>query len=380
MGAFRSTFLGGFECSSHRRADGVRLDLLAATRHDAFARRDYEELARHGVRSVRDGLRWHRIEASPGRCDWSSFLPMLRAAAATGTQVVWDLCHYGWPDHLDIASAAFPERFARFAAEAARIVRGETEEVPWYCPVNEVSYWAWAGGEVGRINPLDVGRGAELKRQLVRAFVAALDAIRQVDPRARFITAEPLIHLVSHADDPAEREAAERLRLAQFEAMDLLSGRLEPALGGASDCLDLVGVNFYPDNQWYLHGSTIPLGHHAYRPLAELLEEVYLRYGRPLLIAETGAEGSARPYWLHHVCAEVRAAAARGVPIEGICLYPVLDYPGWENGRTCRVGLLSMPDAAGRRSDCPALAEELARQHPLLQPAPRVRDRVVAYG
>ena len=39
---------------------------------------------------------------STGRYDWSSFLPMLRAARETGTQVLWDLLHYGWPDDLDI--------------------------------------------------------------------------------------------------------------------------------------------------------------------------------------------------------------------------------------------------------------------------------------
>ena len=40
-------------------------------------------------------------------------------------------------------------------------------------------------------------------------------------------------------------------------------------------------------------------------------------------------------------------AQARGVQVEGICLYPVLDYPGWENGRTCEVGLLGIaPESA----------------------------------
>ena len=78
--SFQSFFLGGFECSSHRRCDGRRLDLLAATGHDRLADADHEELARHGIRTVRDGLRWHLIEQSPGQYDWSSFLPILRAA------------------------------------------------------------------------------------------------------------------------------------------------------------------------------------------------------------------------------------------------------------------------------------------------------------
>ena len=49
---------------------------------------------------------------------------MLEAARAAGVQVVWDLCHYGWPDDLDVFSPAFVERFARFAGAAARIHLG----------------------------------------------------------------------------------------------------------------------------------------------------------------------------------------------------------------------------------------------------------------
>lgn len=142
----------------------------------------------------------------------------------------------------------------------------------------------------------------------------------------------------------------------------MLSGRLAPELGGNPDCLDVVGVNFYPNNQWYFGGDTIPLGHHAYRPLREMLLEVHERYRRPLLIAETGAEGSARPYWLHHVCAEVFHALSAGAPIQGICIYPILDYHGWDNDRVCQVGLLSTADEEGRRTVYAPLLEELQRE------------------
>ncbi len=363
--AFGSFFLGGFECSSHRRSDGRRLDLLASTGHDRLAAKDYELLSQHGIRAVRDGLRWHLIERKPGQYDWSSFLPMLRAAEAAGTRVIWDLCHYGLPDDIDIWSPAFVDRFARFAAAAAAVVKDESEHVPVYCPVNEMSFWAWAGGEVGRFNPCCHGRGAELKRQLVRATIAAIDAIWAVDPRARFITAEPLIHVEAGLGDEEYVRKALAYRQIQFEALDILSGAKEPELGGAPEYLDIVGLNYYPDNQWYHGGTTIPLGHHAYRSLHEMLREAHLRYRRPLLLAETGAEGCGRPSWLHYVCSEVHLALEAGVPIEGICLYPIADYPGWDNERICRVGLLSAPDAEDQRTVCPRLARELRHQQAL---------------
>lgn len=361
-GIFRSFFLGGFECSTMRRGDRRRLDLLASTRHDLLALGDYRQLTEVGIGTMRDGVRWHRIEGVPGHYDWSSALPMLRAALDARVQVVWDLCHYGWPDDVDIWSPAFPDRFARFCRALARLVREESDEAPFYCPVNEISFWAWAGGEVGRIGPLAVGRGGELKQQLVRAAVAGARAVREVDPRARLVWAEPLVHVASGSQDPAGEAAAEAYRLAQFEGCDMISGRARPELGGGTDLLDIVGVNFYPDNQWYLGGATIPFGHHAFRPLRTMLAEVHARYGRPILIAETGAEGHARPYWLNYVCGEVGQAMGGGTPIAGICLYPVVDYPGWENDRNCQVGALSAPDRNGRRSWYEPLREELHRQ------------------
>ena len=356
-------FLGGFECSSHRRFDGRRLDLIAATGHDIGAAQDYAALMAQGLGAARDGLRWHRIEVAPGRYDWSSVLPMLRAARAGDLRVIWDLCHYGWPDDIDIWSEAFVARFAAFAAGAARVVAAETEGAPAFCTVNEMSYWAWAGGDVGRIGPLALGQGPVLKRQLVRASIAATRAIRAAVPQARFLHAEPLIHVAAGRAEDAD--AAGAYHLAQYEALDMVSGDLCPDLDGGPDCLDVVGVNFYPDNQWVHGGRTIPLGHHAYRPLRSLLAEVHARYRRPMLVAETGAEGSARAAWLHYVCAEVRAARGAGVPVEGICLYPILDYPGWEDDRPCAVGLFSVPDRDGRRTCDADFAAELRRQQAL---------------
>lgn len=354
--------MAGFECATHRRRDGRRLDLLAATGHDLLAARDYRTVAGLGLRTIRDGFRWHLIERAPGVYDWSGALPMLRAARQADVQVVWDLCHFGWPDGLDIWSSAFVDRFARFAAAAARLVSSESAGVPVFCPVNEMSFLAWAGGEVAAINPGARQRGRQLKEQLVRACVAAIEAIRAELPASRFLYAEPAIHIQSYSRSAAVRQAAEMHRLAQFEALDMIAGRVAPELGGREDLLDIVGLNYYPRNQWVHRGSTLPLGHHGYRPFSDMLQEAFARYGRPIVVAETGAERSARSSWLHYVCSEVRSAMAAGVPVEGICLYPVLDYPGWDDGRLCETGLLTMPDAEGGRAVHADFAEELERQ------------------
>jgi hypothetical protein len=346
---FASFLMGGFECSSCRRRDGRRLDLLAGTAHDRWPGHDYQALQAHGMRTVRDGLRWHLMEPRPGFFDWSSFDLMLDAAQIAGTQVIWDICHYGYPDGVDVWQPAFVERFARFAGAVAAHVRERTDTVPFYCPINEISFWAWAGGEVSYFNPNALRRGMEFKHQLVRASIAAIEAIRAVEPRARFVQTDPLINVVAAPGRPGDAEAAEQYRQAQFEAWDLLSGKAWPGLGGRPDYLDILGINFYSHNQWYLNGDFIPLGHPNFRPLAGMLKEVHSRYGRPLLIAETGAEGDLRVPWLDYIGGQAAQALARAVPLEGVCLYPVLDYPGWDDDRHCHTGLLGFADSQGLR-------------------------------
>lgn len=376
--------MAGFECSTHRRKEGAeRLDLIAATGHDIHAFSDYARAAADGLATARDGLRWHLIETAPGVYDWSSWLPMLEAAGAAGVQVVWDLWHYGTPDWLDIFSDAFHERFATFAAAAARVYADASDAVPLWCPVNEISFFSQMGGEVGHFHPFGHRRGHELKQRLVRAAVAAADAVRDVDPRARLLWAEPCVHVLPATFSPQDMADAEGWRQAQFQVFDMLCGRMDPQLGGRPELLDIVGANFYPHNQWIMGGGgSVPMGHHTWRPFSELLGELHARYGRPILVAETGAEGSARASWLHYIASEVEDAARAGADVLGICLYPVLAYPGWDNARVCQAGLYGPPDANGHReTHQPLLAEiqrlqaGIAAPQPSREPAPFMLSR-----
>ncbi len=359
---FRSLFHGGFESSTHRRAhDRGRVDVIAATHHDVLAEQDYRALQGHGMFTVRDGVRWHLIERTPGHYDWSSMRPQLEAAQASGTEVIWDLLHYGWPDDVDIWSPAFVTRFAAFAAAAARVIGAATTGTRFYAPVNEISFFSWGGGDAAYLNPFARGRGYELKVQLARAAIAAMEAVLAIDPQARFVHADPVINVVTDPHRPHDAFHAEGHRLAQYQGWDLLAGRIWPQIGGRPALLDIVGVNFYHNNQWIHGGPPIDRHHPLYRPFHRILAEIHARYGRPIFIAETGIEGDARPEWLAYVCDEVRQAIAIGVPVAGICLYPVLDHPGWDDDRYCPNGLLHDEGLAPRRAFAP-LAREIARQ------------------
>ena len=184
-GLFRSFLQGRFESSTRRRAnDRNRLDVIAASYHDVFAAHDYAELAKLGILTVRDVLRWHLIEAEFGRYDWSSLDREREAAIAIGTDGIWDLLHYGWPDNIDIWTPAFVAAFA--AAAAQHIGPAGPGERRFYAPINGIFFFAWGGGDAAYLNLFAHGRGHELKVQLARASIAAMEAIVAIDPAARF--------------------------------------------------------------------------------------------------------------------------------------------------------------------------------------------------
>jgi len=362
---FPSFFIGGFECSTHLRRDRRRLDMSASTAHDRWAYEDYARLGTVGIRAARDGIRWHVIESPDGRRDWSSAVSMLRAARKARVRVVWDLLHFGWPDHVDPFSPEFVPRFEQFVRGFLPVLGDETDETPYLAPVNEISFLSFAGGEEGFFNPFAKKRGDELKGQLVRASIAACGAIRSVFPAARLVHTDPIIHIIADPRRPQDRRRAENYRLSQFASWDMISGRERPEIGGDPSFLDVLGLNYYIHNQWVLDDGVVVPSHPQHLPLRYMLREVRERYGRPMFIAETGIEDDVRPSWLHYVGKELRGARRLGIDTEGICLYPIVNHPGWEDDRHCRNGLWDYADANGNREAYAPLADEIRRQERL---------------
>jgi beta-glucosidase/6-phospho-beta-glucosidase/beta-galactosidase len=326
--------MAGFESSCQINGGGVRLDLIAATQHDQLIEEDYGRLKEIGIATVREGMRWHLIDRGR-RMDFSSVLPVVNAAERLGIQVLWNLCHYGWPEDVQLHTSGFVERFARYCGAAARLISDHTSTVPFYVPINEISFFAWAAGEVGYIHPHGRGQGHQIKQQLVRAAIAGMEAIWEVDSRARMIHVDPLIHVIPPRGRPDLARAAADQRARQFEAWDMLAGGLDPTLGGHPRYLDIIGVNFYHANQWEypdqrLRWEDTPRDR-RWVPLRYLLSEVYDRYDRPMILSETSHFGAGRGRWISEVAEEVQQARAMGVPMEGICIYPIIDRPDWDD-------------------------------------------------
>lgn len=339
---FRSFWMGGYEGADHVNGLQVPQDMAMANGHLQQLEEDYAAAAALGLRTVRESIGWRLCEPEPGRYDFSRVLRRAEAARRHGLQVLWTVMHYGTPPGVDLFDDHLIERLPRFASEVARVLAPFALEAPVYTPINEIGFLAWAVSETRLVWPPRAGlteegqgtlrSGYEVKRRLVRASLAAMAAMRAVDPRCRFLQVEPLVHVVAPQDQPELAPLARQVADYQWQVWDLIAGRLEPELGGRPDCLDLLGVNHYHSGQWEV-GTEARLAWHLRdprrRPPALLLQDAWERYGRPLMVAETSHVGEGRAEWLQDMSDQAAAALRAGVPLLGLCLYPLVDRPDW---------------------------------------------------
>ncbi|WP_345109189.1 amine oxidase [Hymenobacter algoricola] len=334
---FRSFWMGGYECTDQLNTFGNRVDFLTLTGHLQLIDEDYQDLGPFHIRTVREGIRWSQVEKTPYHYDWSTVQVLLDAGRRHGIQQVWDLCHFGYPDDLTPLHPMFARRFAHLCRAFVDFYRQQRpDEVLIVTPINEVSFMSWLGGDVRGTSPYCVGQGWEVKRGLMRAYIEGVAALREADPGIRILTTEPLIHIVpAPGSSRTHRQRVAEFDSNQFQSVDMLAGRLCPELGGREEYLDLLGFNYYYDNQWQLEPrQTLGWANEdhdlRFRPLSFLLTRAWQRYRRPVVLTETSHPGVDRPAWIDMIGRECAAALRAGVPLFGACLYPIIDRPDWD--------------------------------------------------
>ncbi len=287
-----------------------------------------------GAQAVREAVRWPTVDRG-GRLDLAEVRRLARAGRAAGVTQLWDLMHYGYPDDVAPFSNLFVERFARYCGEVAeccaRRRRGPSTLRP------STKSLTTPGPGRGRLHgPFGRGRGGDLKRQLVRAAVQGMNAVWRVDPDAVALSVDPLVRQHAPAGRPDLAEGAAFFNEhVVFEAFDLLAGRLEPELGGSRRHLGVVGLNYYACNQW-----TVPTPEEPQRffspdddrwlPLHEQLWPCNSATAARSLWPRRRV-GPQRASWLERLTLEAKAAHAAGVDLQGVCLYPVITSPDWED-------------------------------------------------
>ncbi len=355
-GLFPTFFLSGFECSTFDWKDKGRRDLSAELQHGVHADEDYRMLAEIGIGAAREGIPWPLVDNCNGEFDFSPIEPFLQAQRRHRVLPIWDLCHYGYPADLDPWSEAFVLRFAAYARAAARHVAARASHGPlFFTPVNEPTFWGYMGGEWSWCAPF--GKTAEERRrwtrQLAKADIAAVKAIRADHGDARMVHIDPVIWVVPPRDRPDLAEEAWRESYEDaYLAWDIISGLKEPELGGSGEVIDILGFNNYSFGQMEYAGGGEPNkplepGDNRIRSVCELVEEAWARYRRPCIIAETSGLKGGRPDWLNDIMKEALAAIRRGVDLHGICLFPAVDMTDWNTGEWLHMGLADVEPLPG---------------------------------
>lgn len=329
MELFKTFFMGGYECADHINRSGVRINLLKETQHDIRVVEDYEALSSIGIKTVREGICWSAVETAPGVFDFSEVENRMLAAEKFGIQQIWDLIHFGYPDGIYPTHPLFCIRFVQLCEAFASFHKENSKQPLFVVPINEISFLSWHSGDVRGTVPFAVNSGWDIKYHLCKAAILGIKMLKNIDPDCRIILVEPLvkIHVSELQNDVHE------LNENQFQAMDIISGRMCPELGGSEDFLEIIGFNYYWNCQWEANGEPLdwPDTQQKRMPFSALLQLAYERYDKPMFISETGHFGSGRVEWLEEITAECLLAKKNGVDLKGLCIYPVTDRPDWDD-------------------------------------------------
>jgi len=331
MNPFQTFFMGGFECADHINRSGERINLLEETEHDIRVAEDYKLLSDIGIKVVREGICWSSVEKRAGKFDFSEVLFRMQAAEEYEIQQIWDLIHFGYPDGIYPTHPKFCERFVNLCQAFVKFYKANSKQPLFVVPINEISFLSWHSGDVRGTVPFAVNSGWDIKYHLCKAAILGINALKQAAPECRIILVEPLvkIHAFAGEDEAHLQDRNEH----QFQAMDIIAGRICPELGGEESFLDILGFNYYWNCQWEGWSETLPWPETDLRrkPLSEMLEDAYRRYGKPIFLSETGHFGCGRAEWLEEVTSECIAASNKGVEFYGLCIYPVTDRPDWDD-------------------------------------------------
>jgi len=400
---------GGVECTVNRLGDTCR-DQLVLTGHDRRVE-DLDRFAALGIRTLRYPVLWERTAPDGvAGADWRWPDARLTRARELGLRPIVGLVHHGsGPSDTSLLDEAFPERLAEYA-------RAVAERYPWvthYTPVNEPLTTARFSGMYGIWYPhrRDDRAFVQMVLNQCRASILAMRAIREVVPEARWVQTEDLGRTYS---TPLLAYQADFDNDRRWLSLDLLTGRLAPDdrmwrylrdHGIAESTLawfvangqapDVIGINHYVTSNRYLdsalHGypeeSWGGNGRHQYADVAavrvvedavgpaELLGEVWYRYGAPVAITEAhiGCTREEQLRWLLEVWRGAQRARARGADVRAVTVWALLGAYDWDSLLAVPAGHYE-PGAFDVRGPHPrptalaSLVSELAREETTMEP------------
>lgn len=330
------------------------LDEYALIDHYRRWRTDIDLIASLGVRCMRYGVPWYRVNPAPGAWDWSWLDRVMDHLARREIRPLFDLVHYGTPLWLrrSFVDPDYPMRVAEYAA--VMVDRYGDLAFGW-TPLNEPVVNADFCGLRGMWPPhLRGDRGYDrVIFGIADGISRTTAAIRELRPEATIVAVEPCDIVTT--EEPA-LEGAVRLRWGKlFLPLDLVMGRVDqdhPAhdrllaagvpearlerLVADPQVPDVVGVNFYPNmsRARYVTSRGAMRRRWMYATADDLvtaLTEFHRHAGRPVMVTETSdmAPVERRARWMDDSIGAVTAARSSGLPVVGYTWFPVFSHIDW---------------------------------------------------
>ena len=336
--------------------------------------------------AYRFSIEWSRLEPVEGTWDeaaWAKYGELLALLKAEGIRPMVTLWHFTLPtwlaDRGGVVAVDFPDRFGRFAGEAARRFGGD---VDLWCTLNEPNVVMYLGYLTGEFPPAkkDPVLAGKAFAGMLRGHARAAAAIRAADPKAA----------IGIAANVADFQPASRWRIpdwilsrAATAAYDwafcdsIMAGRIRismPGLGRTDEPLpelkgtmDYFGLNYYTRYLVSLAPGAPGLVLTAPGPLpkSDMGDEMYpeglltvlrgasRRYGLPIYITENGmadAQDDRRAAHLRSHVLAVQKAMAEGIPVKGYFYWSLMDNFEWRKGYSMRFGLFRTDFATQERT------------------------------
>lgn len=309
-----------------------------------------------GLKAMRWGVPWYRVEPESGKFDWSwtdQVIPFM--VNELNILPIIDLMHYGCPFWLkrEFANKDYPKFVARYAGEFANRYK---DLISWFTPLNEPIINALMCGMRGLWSPYLKGERGYLKimMQLAKGIIKTVQTLKEINPDSVMVHVEATGLTRTIREDLASLALEERHR--GYLCFDLITGRITHdhllfswlVRNGVSPDdlddlrknkieLDVIGMNFYP--QWSTKQLYIDnRGRIAFREtehdgdgFAELITDYYNRYQVPIMITETSAVGSEeiREKWLESSVKTVAKLRSSGIPVIGYTWFPLFTMIDW---------------------------------------------------
>ncbi len=341
-------FATGIECSYPTIGNGsIRRDLLEECGHYEHWQQDLQLVKDLGLKVLRYGLPYYKINYAPDKYDWSFADQAMAEMQRLDIIPMLDLMHFGVPDWLgNYQNPDLPVQFAKYAAAVA-------ERYPWvrcYTPVNEIYITARSSAKDGIWNEqlkTDQAFVTALKH-VVAASILATQNIAKRRPDAIIVQSESAEYVHQAVSDQSRELAL--VNKQRLIALDLLYAHPPDAdvcmylldngltreeynwfMAGEPPGYQIMGNDYYGRNERILLPDGKFIVAEDVWGWFQITMEYYKRYRKPVMHTETNTfDKNAASTWLWKQWINILRMREAGVPVLGFTWYSLIDQIDWD--------------------------------------------------